>query len=365
MTRVSVFLYPEEIVIRGAERLVAELLAVGADGVSVAVLYHPARRVLSRHRRISLSPAGHLAIRPRTSYGGSTWNGGDDEILAAALVDFRQECTRNGLAFHAWMVLLHLPPAQLGLRPLAATYADGTDSAHALCPSRSGTRELVVEMIEHVVDVLRPDRLDLEAVLHSAWQPDYSLTLMQDRRISTDLLSYCVCEACAELARDAGADWTGVMRYLHDNAWKPPAERQPPPPDLDPARAAGPSALARGLPAGTAVRALLFGDAEDLRSRGWSEQAASCYDGGACIGMGEATGADLREVWERALADVPGTPRSCSVNWSAERSRPQFLRDVEELSQAVSEISLYNFTLVPDVGVADFAAAAAAAKGTS
>ena len=61
---VQVFLYPEELEHVGPEALAAQVLELGCDAVSVAVVYHRGRRVFPRHRRVSVLTRTTMYVEP-------------------------------------------------------------------------------------------------------------------------------------------------------------------------------------------------------------------------------------------------------------------------------------------------------------
>lgn len=347
------YVYPEEIVLRGPGQLADDLVDLGIDTVLLSVLYHPSRRIFPRYRTISCSGPGQLAIAPKDSYAGYRWRGRHDPEVGSVMAAFRSACRERGLTFRAWMVMMHQMPTATGLHDLAATYLDGTASEHALCPSNPGVAALAAALVEHVRDELEPDGFDLEAPLHSGWEPDYNLSLSTSP--GSVAHAVCVCGHCRESLQDVGADAEDAIRQLRTLAWEGGG---PLPTRWRAARSLGASRLAAAMTAeATSPRALLVAEPEALLDRGWSEQTASHYDA-LVLGTMALSGEELRAWWD-ALRPLPGQRRVASTNWAPARGRAAFREDLAWLRATGAEISIYNHTLLPAEALADVRAVCA------
>lgn len=359
-SRFGVFLYPEEIVLRGAEGLVDDLRDHGIGAVSMAVVYHRARRLFPRYQSVSLTRLGEYALgTPRTESVRSVVTPSSPET-SAALRRFRDLCREADIEFRAWVVLLHQETSAVPM--LASTYADGTAMAHAICPSRPGTADLAADLIGEIESDLAPDAYDLEAAMHSGWEPDYGLTLAQDGRTRAhNLLATCTCEACGGLLVAHGLDPDVVRQAVDAAAWS----GEPLPPvlasGLRSVRAIGPERVAASVAAATGRprRLLMFGSPSDLAWQGATDQLVQLY-GSALIGVGELPAVRCLQRWRRHRDALAG-PLDASVNWAA-TSPGEPSRAVEQLlASGANRVFLYNYSLLPHAAMDEILSAVLAA----
>ena len=192
---VQVFLYPEELEHVEPAALAAQVLELGCDAVSVAVAYHPGRRVFPRHRRVSVLTRTTLYVEPeRGRYGSLVPEGTRTERL----LRFREACERTGLRFRAWVVGLHNGELAAAHPDAAARLLDGSPAGHSLCPSAPEVVEYVAALAGDVAAQLGPEYVDLEAAFYPAWEPSYTLTLALEplSEQARLLLPQCFCSSC-------------------------------------------------------------------------------------------------------------------------------------------------------------------------
>ena len=171
---VQVFLYPEELEHVEPVALAAQVVELGCDAVSVAVVYHRGRRVFPRHRRVSVLTRTTMYVEPeRARYGTLVPEGTRTENL----LRFREACERSGLRFRAWVVGLHNGELAAAHPDAAARLLDGSLAGHSLCPSAPEAVEYVAALVGDVAAQLEPEYVDLEAAFYPAWEPSYTLTL--------------------------------------------------------------------------------------------------------------------------------------------------------------------------------------------
>jgi hypothetical protein len=215
---VQVFCYPEDAVLTGPGPLCELAAGLGADAIAVAVRYHPARRWFARHGLVRHSPPGITYLRPADKWYGRlrpVTVAGDEEI--AAVHALREEATRHGLAFHAWMVMLHDDPVVAAYPGVAARTFDGTPTIHALCPSHPDVVEYAAALVADVCEQLRPDLVELESALYPAWDPSYviSLELAPLTGAARALAGQCFCTACVRLIEELGHDPAELERRAY------------------------------------------------------------------------------------------------------------------------------------------------------
>ncbi|MCP9484451.1 MAG: hypothetical protein MSC30_01195 [Gaiellaceae bacterium MAG52_C11] len=358
---VQVFVYPEELDHTGPSDLAAQVLELGCDAVSVAVAYHPARRVFPRHRRVSVLTRSTLYLEPeRSRYGsvvptGVPWEG---------LLRFREACDLAGLRFRAWIVGLHNGELAAAHPHAAARLLDGSPAGHSLCPSAPEAVEYLAALAGDVAAQLSPEAVDLEAGFYPAWEPSYTLTLALEPLSERARLlgAQCFCESCrvflgAEAqARayaaagppfGAGADDEGILA------------------ELAAARAASAAQLVAATAAsvhaeGSLLRVFASGPPEQAALQGVAPESVAAADA-LLFGCGPLAGDELLSRFAD-LRTLAGRSGSVSTNWI--RGRTALVADVERLVAAGAEgLALYNLSLVPEAGLEAFRAAAQAFRG--
>ena len=345
---VQVWVYPEELEHVPPDALAEQVLALGCDAVATAVVYHRARRVLPRHGRVSVLRSCTVYLEPdRGRYGTLVPAGAP----TPALLRFRDACDRAGLAFRAWIVPLHHDGLADEHPRLAAQLLDGSLAGHALCPSQPEVVEYVAALAADVAAQLGPETVDVEAAFHPAWEPAYTLTLALDPPSEEErlLLAQCFCDACRSLLPD---DAPERARAGGDpDLWRVLAE----------GRAAGAARLVEAVAAavhaeGALLRVSCSGPPRRAALQGVSAASVSPADG-LVYGCGALAGAELLARFD-ALRTLTRRPGAVSTNWARGRD---LAGDAAALAAAGAEgLALYNLSLVPEEGLADFAAAAAA-----
>lgn len=367
------WLYPDELVLAGPVATADLLERTGFDGGALALTYHQARQLLPRFSTVRHSPPGACFFAPRVgSYRGLAPHRTADDTTVRAVHDFREQLSRRGIKFHAWLIMLHNEPLVAARPDLAATTIDGTPTLHALCPSHEEVRAYATDVVADVVGQLSPDGVELEAVLPHAWLPSYavSLELAPLSSAAQVLAGQCFCASCRALLSAGGNDPDEVRHAALAaagapfSAVSPPA---PPPPVLaalreevtrivldDISRATGQTS--------TSVRVLVFDDAEGVALRGLTPAAVQPV-AGVGIGTGTATGPALDDVF-RAVADrLTEVPLMASLNWAPGRDASGFTADVDHVvTLGARAVSLYNLSLLPADALPSVAAAAHAAR---
>lgn len=347
----QVFLYPEELDHVDPRVLAEQIRDLGFDAALVSIGYHRARRVLPRHRRISVLPRYTLYIEPdRARYGDLVPEG----RAMAAVRAFREACDSVGLAFGAWVVALHNDTLAASSPGSAAQLIDGTPAGHSLCPSSPAAVEYVAALVADVAAQLSPTTIDLEAAFYPAWEPSYTLTLALEQPSEGErlLLAQCFCHACLALlppdvvahARNgeavtelAAGRAEGAGRLLERAAVAAHAE-------------------------GSMLRAFCSGPPEQATLQGVSPASVAAVDD-LLFGCGPLAGDELLGRFE-GLRACAGRSGSVSMNWSP--TRAALADDAARLAgEGAGGLALYNLSLVPDAGLDAFRAAAAAYRKAS
>jgi hypothetical protein len=334
------YVYAEELVLAGPDAVAERLERLGCDGAALALAYHPARLWLPRYGVVRHSPPGAVSFAPSPGrYPESlTPRRTADDATVRAVHAFRAALSDRGLAFHAWLVLLHSAPLVAARPDLAATTSDGTATIHALCPAHDEVLEYMAALVGDVCGQFAPDGVELEATLPAAWEPSYTVTLALDEPgpEARAALGACACAAC----RDAGGS----------HARAAIAARA--------VQAVAGAARAGGAPA----RVLLFGTPVELRAQGAGPDALRAADG-VGIGVGATTGEAAVDHFSALAALAGDRPLTASVNWAPGRTPEAMAADVRALAGAGARgVALYHLSLVPEDGLPALAAAARAAR---
>jgi hypothetical protein len=357
---VQVFLYPEELEHTSPTELVELIRDIGCDTAVVAVMYHRARRVFPRHRRVSVLNGSTLYLSPdedryqRIVPAGRAHDG---------LFRFRDECRAAGLRFHAWVVGLHHELLASAHPDAGARLLDGSPAGHSLCPSSPDAIAYVAALAADVAAQLQPDAVDLEAGFYPAWEPSYTLTLaLEPLSARARLLgSQCFCAHCSAILG-------GALERRTRNAAGPPfspsADESPVDDgliaELGSLRVSGAQSFIQEVGRavhreGSALRVFCSGSLEQARLQGVAPESVANADA-VLVGCGPLGDTDLFDRFNglRALVGRPGT---VSTNWTPARNT--FATDVERLAREGAEgVALYNLSLVPEEGIDAFRAAA-------
>jgi hypothetical protein len=360
---VQVFVYPEELEHVSADALAAQVLEIGCDAVSISVVYHRARRVFPRHRRVSVLARNRVYIAPDLDRYGTIRPTG---TAMPSLLRFREACDRHGVRFRAWVVALHDEQLALDHPAFASQLLDGSPSGHGLCPSAPEVVEYVAALAADVAAQLGPETIDLEAAFYPAWEPSYTLTLALEPVSERARLlgAQCFCTSCSAVAHLAertraaagppfgeGREDDGVVA------------------ELARFRAAGASRLVAAVAdavhrQGSLLRVFASGAPQQARLQGVSEQALAPADA-LLFGCGPLQGDELQTRFA-GLRGLAGRTGTASMNWTPERSARALAADARQLAASGAEgLALYNLSLVPDAGLDAFRAAAAAFRAAA
>ena len=367
---VQVFVYPEELRFTSPRALVALLADLGCDAVSMALVYHRARRVFPRHRHVSILTGSTAYFRPdRGRYGELVSDAVADPELQELVLAFRAVCRREGIRFGAWVVGLH-EEALASRHPAAASATvDGSPLGHSLCPSAPQAVEYVAALAGDVAARLAPDSVDLEAWLYPAWEPSYTLTLaLAPLAPQAELLAtQCFCPHCRELC---GGNAEELCRRAQAAAGPPFGDGAPAPAadvvgELAAIRALGARRLAGAVAdavhaEGVELRLLATGPPGQARVQGLSSASVEPADA-LLLGCGRLEGDELSARFQGLREAAGGRAATVSTNWTPQRSPATMAADVTRLAATGAEgLALYNLSLVPEAGLDAFRAAASA-----
>ena len=366
---VQVFVYPEELGFISPEALAAQISGLGCTGVSMALVYHRARRVFPRHAHVS-TLAGSTAYFPpdRKRYGALVPDASPNAELAAAVLRFREACRREGLSFRSWVVGLHNEGLVTRHPEAAAQGPDGTPLGHSLCPSAPAAVEYLAALVGDIATRFEPDLIDLEAWQYPAWEPSYTLTLSLQPLTPTAALlaTQCFCEHCCALM---GSRAEEIRRRVVQASAAAASEQEESGSaaleDLVAFRAAGAGRIAGTLvdaAKGEGAKVRLFGSGAPRQARlqGLSPATFDRVDS-ALVGCARLVGDELIDRFTEMRSLLGGIRATASTNWTPDRSPQSMADDARRLVEAgAGGLALYNLSLVPEAGLDAFREAARA-----
>ncbi|GAA3941579.1 hypothetical protein GCM10023085_24010 [Actinomadura viridis] len=359
----AVYVFPEDVLLTGADRICELAHGLGVGAVSVCLRYHASRRWLPRHRTFAHSLSGAMYWQADAgTYGALRPGQVVDEALEAALHRLRQATDRHGLAFHAWLVVLQDAGVVASHPGAAATTFDGRPHAELLCPAGGRVRRFAADLVRDACARFAPRLLDLEAVAFPSWPQSYSVAVEIDavRRELRHLITQCACASCRVLLAGHGVEPGDLRDAVDATASGGPDAGPETGPLLDRialARAEGVRGLIDEMrdaahAAGAAIRPLVFADAAGARLQGaWGRGLAAADAVGIGADLSDGLGAGAREV----IAPSP-MPVAASLTWS-----PGWTPDVIDAgaaalaSQGAHAVSLYNLSLVSSGRLEDLA----------
>jgi hypothetical protein len=199
----GVFCYPWDIV--GDPAAAERIAALGVRTVTLAAAYHSVRAITPHHPAHRVVQAHHAAVyfpvRPhawqdrRLRPVAPSWGVPDPDPFGTAAAALRSA----GLEVEAWVVLTHNTRLGLAYPDLSVRNTCGDRYPYALCPAHPEVREYVRTLVGEVAALPELSGLVLEAcgwlgVDHGGHHDKTGTDLSSGER---ELLSVCVCDACA------------------------------------------------------------------------------------------------------------------------------------------------------------------------
>lgn len=363
----QVFVYPEELELVEPRALADQVASLGCDELSIALAYHRARRVLPRHRRVSLSPGGAVSFTPDAArYARLEPRPTASAVLRRSVEALREACRDAGVGFRAWLVALHSEALATRHPELAARTVDGAPTGFSLCPSAPDVVEYVAALVRDVCSRLEPDGVDLEAALYPAWDPAYTLTLSLAPLDEPARLygAQCFCRACR------GRPGLAALEQRTRSAAGPPfADRAAQDATLAAELGAARASAVRMLVAaaveaahghGARLCVTVSGSAASASLRGLTPTTVEAADS-VLFGLATLSGDELAARLAELRPLAGDRPVSASLNWTPERTPAALAEDARRAAAGgAGGLALYNLSLVPEAGLDAFRAAAAA-----
>lgn len=203
MVRHGAFAYTWDLV--GDPSAAARIAGLGVDTVTLQAAYHSVRATTAWHPAHRVVHADHAAayfrIRPERWHGlrplAPSWGVEDEDPFGTATAAL----TAAGLRTEAWVVLTHTSVLGRSAPELAVHNAYNEVFSYALCPAQPAVHDYALTIIQELCDQYDVPALMLEACgwLGFDHACQHEKTSGADlTACARDLLSICLCTACAE-----------------------------------------------------------------------------------------------------------------------------------------------------------------------
>jgi hypothetical protein len=216
--RLTIYAYPWDLARLGVAESLQEIVDSGFHGVDVAATYHPidaisprgGARLFSDARGAVYFPARvdrYARIKPRLCSPEicATWPATAHH--AAAL----------GLGLNAWTITLFQPWIRDAHPDCARVLPSGDASGSAVCAANQDVREYLVALVEDFVDQFGVELVRLEGVMPHIFDLEWlrSRVLVAVPPLARALLNLCFCRACVAHAADDGLDVERLRRVIN------------------------------------------------------------------------------------------------------------------------------------------------------
>lgn len=211
----SVYAYPWNVSTDNYRQRVDDMLALGLQGMNLAVSYHAGKFIHPRGNghRVYFPEDGVVYFNPRARYGRI-------KPVPSRLLekeDILDYVTKTGgLVLNAWAVLFH--NTRLGMQYPETTVrnAFGDGYVYSLCPAHPEVREFALALCKDLTEQYPVTSLLLETPGYLAYSHGYHHEFAQvppDSRLEA-WLGLCFCAHCVAGAARAGIDGEALRRQV-------------------------------------------------------------------------------------------------------------------------------------------------------
>ena len=203
----SVYAYPWNLTSDNYRRTAHDMLAMGLQGMNLAVSYHAGKFIQPRssQKRVYFTEDGVVYFRPRAVYGRI-------KPVPSRLLEQGDvlDCLSNtsDLVLNAWTILFHNTRLGLQYPDVTVKNAFGNSYVYSLCPAHPEAREYAVTLCRDLTGHYRISNLLLETPGYLAYSHGYHHEFAQTPPDSwlEAWLGLCFCEHCIAGAARAGID---------------------------------------------------------------------------------------------------------------------------------------------------------------
>lgn len=207
----AIYAYPWSF--RDLDAAVAEIAALGLDGVNLAVSYHAGKFIQpgDARARVYFPEDGTVYFQPRAKYAALA----PQPASLVAERDIAAELAER-VPVHGWMVLLHNSRLGFAHPEYVARNAFGDPYYYSLCPSHGEVRDYAVALAADFADRYAAESLLLETPGFAVYAHGYHHEFAQVRPNPwlDAMLGLCFCEACCTGAAAAGIDAEALRRTI-------------------------------------------------------------------------------------------------------------------------------------------------------
>jgi hypothetical protein len=217
----SLFLHAWDLAGDGADAVMASASDVGLNVMCLAATYHSGWFLHPAHprHRMFMAESGVCYFQPRKTYFGNarlvpkvaTLANKTDWMLQAG-----KSAKKHGLQLVAWVIGTHNSRAGIQFPELTQKNVYGDSLPHALCPAHDEVWEYLLQLCRNIACEYPVSALQLESFgwMTSAHGHHHERDLVGLTPLEQELMSLCLCGACAKKAMRAGVDVAAVKQCV-------------------------------------------------------------------------------------------------------------------------------------------------------
>lgn len=206
--RMTIYAYPWDLARVGVERALKQISADGISAIDLTASYHPID-ALSPREGVSMftNPRGAVYFPPRAQRYGRIKPHVHSSEISAIWPETARHAHAIGLDLNAWTITLFQPWIRDAYPDCARVLPSGNASGSGVCPANDDVREFLVTMCEDMVDQFGISLVRLENIM-----PVFDFDWLRPRTLITvpplarTLMNLCFCDACTTKAAAKGLD---------------------------------------------------------------------------------------------------------------------------------------------------------------
>jgi hypothetical protein len=204
----TIYAYPWDLARVGVERALKQICADGISAIDLTASYHPID-ALSPREGVSIftNARGAVYFPPRDERYGRIKPHVHSPEISAIWPETARHAHALGLDLNAWTITLFQPWIRDAHPDCARVFPSGNPSGSGVCPANDDVREFLVTMCEDMVDQFGIKLVRLENIM-----PVFDFDWLRPRTLITvppfarTLMNLCFCNACITKAVAKGLD---------------------------------------------------------------------------------------------------------------------------------------------------------------
>jgi hypothetical protein len=217
--RVTTHTFPWDLGRLGVERTLGQMTEEGIDGIDLASTYHPIDALSPRGGvRLFSSARGAVFFPARADRYGRIRPLTHSAEMCGVWPEVFKHAGALGLAVNAWTVTLFQPWIRDAYPDCARVLPSGDPSGSGVCPAHDDVREYLATLCADMVDQFDLDVVRLEGVISHMFDLDWlrPRVLVDIPPLARTLLNLCFCSTCTQRAIAAGIDVVRLRRIVND-----------------------------------------------------------------------------------------------------------------------------------------------------